>query len=86
MAMMVSRTTLCLVVSVVICFVLFVTLSGERSVFPGSDSSLNIADINLISENHSSQTGESKSEVEVDTTHKLETPEKLKISFILKVY
>lgn len=59
-----SRTTLCLLVSVVICFVLLVSLSGERSVFPGNDS-VNIVDISSASEATGSYSEESKSNVEV---------------------
>lgn len=63
--MMVSRTSLCFVVSVVICFILFVTLSGDRAVFQSNDS-LNIANIGLASEANGSQAEQSKSEGEVD--------------------
>lgn len=67
--MMVSRTTLCLLVSVVICFVLLVSLSGERSVFPGNDS-VNIVDISSASEASGSYAEESKTNVEVGSLQK----------------
>ena len=67
--MMVSRTTLCLLVSVVICFVLLVSLSGERSVFPGNDS-VNIVDISSSSEASGPYAEESKPNVEVGSLQK----------------
>ena len=86
-----SRTTLCLLVSVVICFVLLVSLSGERSVFPGNDS-VNIVDISSASEATGSYSEESKSNVEVGSIISrmplLVHPQliELKISLICKDY
>lgn len=86
-----SRTTLCLLVSVVISFVLLVSLSGERSVFPGNDS-VNIVDISSASEATGSYSEESKSNVEVGSIISrmllLVHPQliELKISFICKDY
>lgn len=86
-----SRTTLCLLVSVVICFVLLVSLSGERSVFPGNDS-VNIVDISSASEATGSYSEESKSNVEVGSIISrmplLVHPQliELNISFICKDY
>ena len=62
---MVSRTSQCFVVSVVLCFILFVALSGDRAVFQGNDS-LNIANIGFASEANGPQAEQSKSEEEVD--------------------